>query len=674
MSDYVIAKYIRLSQDDAVSESLSIANQHALLDRHIDSLDMPNATVLEFVDNGYTGTNLERPALQEMLGLVQSGRVNCILVKDFSRFARNEIESSYYIEQVFPIYRIRFIAVGDRFDSDDHKDGTGGIEVAFKFLMHEQYSIDLSKKIKSARRIKMKSGDNIVANAIYGYKKNMATGKWELDAEAAEVVKLIFQKALDGVHTSQIRNYLSAAKYPTPLEYKKLNSGKDITPQFAWQTTSINNMLVNEQYTGTYVSGKYETKGIGIKGHTINDKSEWIVIPNSHPPIVSKKDFDVVQTLLSRIKGALAARPPDKLFDSINNAYHLRMASGEVITGTPIYGYGRDDGGKWVISEPTASRVREIFDMALQGLSCLEISQKLREAGYPSPLEHIKLMRGQNISPEFKWTEHNVRKLLKNVQYTGAYVSGKMRHDYESGRLYKMREHDWIVIPNKHPAIISNDTYEQVQKLLQMGKKRQKSDNQSSLHLSGKIIKCGCCGKGLKYSKSTHSSKYYCTYTISLPDAKCYKMKVDAAEFENALLAAIKKQTEVVVGSDNLDGLRKSNDEGLKLAAFDNQMKALSTQRQDCYERFMRGEIDRDAFMALKDELSAQIDVVNKQAALLRQLSRDKEARDKIVATTKELMNKAATIKDIVSALVEKVFVFPNNHLEIHWKFEDFAR
>ena len=386
---YVIAKYIRLSLDDAVSDSLSIPNQRVLLDRYIDSLDIPNSEVLEFVDNGFTGANLERPALQEMLDLVQSGKINCILVKDFSRFARNEIESSYYIEQVFPIFRIRFIAVSDRFDSNDHKDSTGGIEVAFKFLMHEQYSLDLSRKIKSAKRIKMKSGDNITANAVYGYKKNTTTGRWEIDEEAAEVIKLIFQMALDSTPISQIRNFLGTAKYPTPLEYKKLKHGKDITPQFAWQTSSINAILINEQYTGAYVSGKYEKKVVGSKAHIITDKSEWIVIPDMHPSIISKENFAKVQALLGRIKGGMSEKPLEKLLNSENSSYRARMADGNIISGTPAYGYGRGDNGKWIISEPTASRVRGIFDLALQGLSCTEISQKLHDANYPSPSEHF---------------------------------------------------------------------------------------------------------------------------------------------------------------------------------------------------------------------------------------------------------------------------------------------
>jgi len=177
MNEYVIAKYIRLSIEDGVTESMSIPNQRMMLDMYIDELDIPNATVLEFVDNGVTGTIIERPAFQEMLRKVQIGEINCIIIKDFSRFSRDTVDSGYFIDKVFPLFDIRLISVGDSYDSANHKKGTGGIEVAIKFMMHETYSRDLSKKVKSAKRIQMARGENIVANAIYGYRKNEA-GKW----------------------------------------------------------------------------------------------------------------------------------------------------------------------------------------------------------------------------------------------------------------------------------------------------------------------------------------------------------------------------------------------------------------------------------------------------------------------------------------------------------------
>jgi DNA invertase Pin-like site-specific DNA recombinase len=123
-----MAKYIRLSMEDTKYDSLSIDNQRLLLDRHIDALGIDDVEVLEFVDNGHTGTNFERPGVQELLALVKESKIDCILVKDFSRFGRNSIETGYFIERVFPLFRTRFIAVSDNFDSNDYKEDTGGVK------------------------------------------------------------------------------------------------------------------------------------------------------------------------------------------------------------------------------------------------------------------------------------------------------------------------------------------------------------------------------------------------------------------------------------------------------------------------------------------------------------------------------------------------------------------
>ncbi len=151
MSTYIVAMYIRLSLEDAKTDSLSIPNQRLLLRWHIATLEQENVEILEFVDNGYSGVNFERPAMQELLELVRQSKIHCIIVKDFSRFGRNMIETGYFLEKVFPLFRTRFISVSDGFDTKDYKEDTGGMTVAFKYLMHEYYSLDLSRKTKSAK-------------------------------------------------------------------------------------------------------------------------------------------------------------------------------------------------------------------------------------------------------------------------------------------------------------------------------------------------------------------------------------------------------------------------------------------------------------------------------------------------------------------------------------------
>ena len=332
MNDYVIAKYIRLSVDEAVTDSMSIPHQRLMLDKHIEDLEIPNATILEFVDNGHSGTNMERPGVQEMIELAQSGGINCIVIKDFSRFSRNSLDSEYFIAQVFPLYRIRFISVSDNFDSDDYKNDTGGIDIAFKFLMHEYYSVDLSKKVRSAKLIKMARGENVVANSIYGYRKN-DSGKWEPDPEAADIVRLIYRLALDGLAPAGIRDKLFEMGCPTPREYIELKRGKDILPACRWEARAVTRMLTNEQYIGTYIAGKQESKAIGSHSKDWVDKSKWVVIPNRHPPIIGKDDFEKVQGLMAEYMKGPTTKLQAGQTPVINarSARRPRMESGEFI-------------------------------------------------------------------------------------------------------------------------------------------------------------------------------------------------------------------------------------------------------------------------------------------------------------------------------------------------------
>lgn len=152
MRNYVIALYIRLSVEDFKTESLSIPNQKLILREKAMSLpEWDDSEILEFIDNGHTGTNFERPAVQELLTMVQAGKINCIIVKDLSRFGRNSIETGYFIERVFPLYHTRFISVSDDFDTANFKGDTGGIDIAFKYLISEWYSRDMSMKTKKCK-------------------------------------------------------------------------------------------------------------------------------------------------------------------------------------------------------------------------------------------------------------------------------------------------------------------------------------------------------------------------------------------------------------------------------------------------------------------------------------------------------------------------------------------
>lgn len=295
MQSYVIALYIRLSLEDSKYDSLSIENQCLVLHEYAAAMpEAIHAEVLEFIDNGYSGTNFERPQVQKLIEMVRANQIDCIIVKDFSRFGRNSIETGYFVERVFPLFHTRFISVSDDFDSDRHKGDTGGMDVAFKYLINEYYSRDMSIKTKSAKYAKMQRGEYQSKICPYGYRKS-ADGRMEPDPETADVVRLIFQLSADGVNAAEIARELFRRGIPTPGEYKAAhgNHTHDVSRTHGiWCSSTILRMLEDERYTGTYVIGKRAVTEVGGNCRRLKDRSKWFIIPDHHPAIVDQTTFE----------------------------------------------------------------------------------------------------------------------------------------------------------------------------------------------------------------------------------------------------------------------------------------------------------------------------------------------------------------------------------------------
>lgn len=292
---YTIALYMRLSLEDEKTDSLSIPNQRLILREKAMSLpEWSGAEILEFVDNGHTGTNFERPAVQRLLEMANLGKINCIMVKDLSRFGRNSIETGYFIEKVFPLYHIRFIAVSDNFDSAELNGDTGGVDMAFKYLINECYSRDMSIKSKSAKYARFKRGEYQSVVCPYGYQKSV-DGRMKPDEETADYVRQIFQWAADGLSAGAIARKLSEMKILTPGEHKA-SKGKcyhDVSRSNGlWCRSTVLRILEDERYTGMYVIGKKHSVEVGSNKMIRNDESEWIKIPDHHTPIISKELYE----------------------------------------------------------------------------------------------------------------------------------------------------------------------------------------------------------------------------------------------------------------------------------------------------------------------------------------------------------------------------------------------
>lgn len=208
------------------------------------------------------------------------------------------------MEMVFPLYHIRFISLGDEFDSDDYHGDTGGVNVAFKYLISEFYSRDLSVKYKSAKYVKFRRGEYQSTRCPYGYRKG-ADGRMEPDGEAADNVRLIFELAQAGYSAGEIVRALFERGVLTPAEYKAANGnhGYDISRCcHIWHKTTVRRILEDERYTGTYIMGKREVTEVGGHHVRLKKESQWVKLPDHHPAIISREIFEEVQDKLARVK------------------------------------------------------------------------------------------------------------------------------------------------------------------------------------------------------------------------------------------------------------------------------------------------------------------------------------------------------------------------------------
>lgn len=304
---YVVALYTRMSkEDDDVGlygnkeESNSITNQRMLLYEYLKTHpEFQGYEVKEFCDDGFSGKRIDRPQFNEMLDLVRKGEINCIIVKDFSRFCRDYIEIGNYLEQLFPFLGIRFIAVTDNYDSKDSGTETAGLEVAFKNFIADFYSRDTSKKLRSTRSEMAREGKFASANAPYGYLKSPEDKhKLIVDEEAAPVVRKIFELKLAGLSALKITKMLNESGIPSPAQYAlQKKRGMDWRRKNSisgWDSTKVVGILKDERYAGNMVSLKRTLKGIYGRDTPV-EKENWIRVENTHEGIVSYEDFLRVQ-------------------------------------------------------------------------------------------------------------------------------------------------------------------------------------------------------------------------------------------------------------------------------------------------------------------------------------------------------------------------------------------
>lgn len=298
----ITALYCRLSRDDGTeSESNSIGNQKKLLSQKAKEMGLTDTKY--YVDDGYTGTNFNRPGFQQLIDDIEIGLVSAVMVKDLSRLGRDYVSVGNYTDSYFPEHNIRFIAVNDAIDSDE-----GESEIApFKNILNEMYARDISKKIRSSHRLRGSMGEPL-SQPPYGYMKSSENKKkWIIDPEAATVVKSIFKMCLDGKGNETIARELQENKVLIPMAYwrsKGLNRGgkKTQANPYKWCKTTVQKILSQQEYCGDIINFKTYSKSFKNKRRIENSKEKWAVFKDVNEPIIDRETFETVQKFISKTK------------------------------------------------------------------------------------------------------------------------------------------------------------------------------------------------------------------------------------------------------------------------------------------------------------------------------------------------------------------------------------
>ena len=290
------ALYCRLSQDDGLEgDSNSIQNQKNILQKFAEDHHFPNPCF--YVDDGFSGGNFQRPAFQQMISDMENGEIGIIVTKDLSRLGRNQLHTGLYIEERFPMFGVRYIAINDNVDTDSSESND---LMPFKNLFNEWFIRDTSRKIRAVLKAKAERGEWLGTRAPYGYIRNPDTKKLEVDEEAAAIVRRIFAMCASGNGPSQIARILKKEQVLTPTMYAYTRYGMnhtclDTAHPYNWSDSSIANLLENEIYLGNTVNMKYSTKSYKDKRRVEHSREECLVFKDTHPALITQEVWDIVQ-------------------------------------------------------------------------------------------------------------------------------------------------------------------------------------------------------------------------------------------------------------------------------------------------------------------------------------------------------------------------------------------
>ena len=464
LSDITVV-YCRLSQDDGLDEdSNSIINQKKILLDVVTRENLPNPIL--FVDDGFSGTNFDRPAISEALRLVENRQVSNFIVKDLSRLGRSYIKVGQLTEITFPSFDVRFIALNDGVDSDKPNE-TNSIFLPIKSLMDEMYAADTSKKIRAVVQAKAKAGERVTTNPPYGYLKDSNNPKkWIIDPVASQVVKRIFQEAKSGKSLSEISKGLENDKIFKPdrhrieIGLKPISSTSNVeTLPYFWTRETLSNILGREEYLGHTVNLRTRKKSYKDKRKVDNPKEAWLIFKNTHEAIIDQETFDIVQKMRSHKRSNQRYK---------NRAGHENLFAGLVFCGTcgrKHYFCPQEKNGL-NHDHYKCSGYRKPIDGCenphyIQKSALIEIvSDKLRQTIHECQLDQETFLKKleQQSQAQFGKDNKRQRQQLQKDEHRSKKIDGIIQKLYEDNLIGKVSDERFVKL---------SQSYEEEQKQLQ---------------------------------------------------------------------------------------------------------------------------------------------------------------------------------------------------------------
>jgi hypothetical protein len=348
------------------------------------------------------------------------------------------------------------------------------------------------------------------------------------------------------------------------------------------------------------------------------------------------------------------------------------MLRGENIVKRATFGYRKNLLGKWEPDEESAAIVQKIFALAIKGFKTSKIRDILESEHHLTPGQYLTKYRGINAVQNDTWTTTMVWQILKNEQYTGDYISGKFENKSVGSQNHKRVDRSkWIVIPNSHTPLVSKELFIKAQEVIGSKKVNQKNRSNREYLLRSKVM-CGCCKHSLSYDL-LGGPAFRCLNTLANPNAKCHKMKVNAAKLDDTILTMIRKKAEILLNCENLNNLRNKNNAEQQISEYEKLIQTSIEQRQYNYERFILHEIDSDEYSKLKSKCNSELDMLNKKLASLKVETQSEQLRQKSLTIAKDVITEAVSHRELIDVLINKVHVYPDYYIEVDWKIADFT-